>query len=105
MIKHLAIATLALCSAFGALAQSTQSSPPAHGAADPVRFAEHKKLLLETRAKGTACIIAANDRPALVECLKAEHEAMRAAHGSHEGPAHEAGPARAPAAPAAPAAR
>jgi hypothetical protein len=96
MNTRILFASLALCAA--SLAQAQSAPAPAAPAAapamnadagsarrmDPATFAQHKQKLLDTRAKTTACIQAANDTRALMGCLKAEHEFMKSMHGQHK---------------------
>ena len=70
---------------------SMGAAPPAAARPmDPAKFAERKKGLLEARAKGTACLQAANDASALMACMKNEHETIKAMHARHEGAGHPA---------------
>ena len=102
MIKQtmLALAFAAACAS--AFAQTAPAAPAAAGAdakkkMDPVKFAEHKQKLLDQRAKTTACITSANDPKSVMECLKSDHETMKAMHGEHRPNGKGAGIAPVPA--------
>jgi hypothetical protein len=110
MFKHIiAATTLIACTGTFAADTATSTTPakPAGGEAgavssththrDPPMFAKHKDALIAQRTKTDTCIKAATDTKNIMECLKAEHEAMKAAHPRHqEGRGEAKGPSTAP---------
>lgn len=104
MFKKIIAATALIACAGAFAADTATTAKPAAGAAvapsakrDPAMFAKNKETLIAQRAKTDTCIKAAADGKALMQCLKAEHETLKAAHPRHhEGRGEGKGPSTAP---------
>ena len=94
MFKTFALAAAIALSSAAAMAQTTAApiAAPASGARgahtpDPAKFAERKAELQARRAKTDACIAAASEGKAVMECMKGEREGMRRPSGAGAGAA------------------